>query len=41
MGDTENAIKYYKKYVSSYSASKEYYDDAYYQLAILYYENDR
>ena len=41
MGDTENAIKYYKKYVSSYSASQEYYDDAYYQLATIYYENDR
>lgn len=40
MGDTENAIKYYKKYVSSYSASQEYYDDAYYQLATIYYEND-
>lgn len=39
--DDDNAIKYYKKYVISYSPSNEYYDDAYYNLGMIYYNNDR
>ena len=35
----DQAIKYYKKYINTYDKNDEYYDDAFYQLGMLYYEN--
>lgn len=34
----EEAIKYYKKYINTYTAKNQYYDDAFYQLGMLYYK---
>lgn len=39
IGNKEEAIKYYNKYINTYTPSEEYYDDAYYQLGMLYYED--
>lgn len=39
IGNKEEAIKYYNKYINTYTSSEEYYDDAYYQLGMLYYED--
>ena len=39
---TENydqAVKYYKKYINTYTKEDQYYDDAFYQLGMLYYKN--
>ncbi len=36
----DDAIKYYKKYINTYNKEDQYYDDAFYQLGMLYYEND-
>ena len=33
------AVKYYKKYINTYTKEDQYYDDAFYQLGMLYYEN--
>lgn len=41
LGDSDNAIKYYKRYVIAYSPSNDYYDDAYYNLGMVYYRNGR
>ena len=41
LGDDDNAIKYYKKFVNTYKASSNFYDDSYYHLGMLYYKNDR
>ena len=35
----DQAIKYYKKYINTYTKDDQYYDDAFYQLGMLYYEN--
>lgn len=39
IGDKEEAIKYYNKYINTYTSNSEYYDDAFYQLGMLYYNN--
>lgn len=36
----DDAIKYYKKYINTYNKEDQYYDDAFYQLGMLYYENN-
>ncbi len=35
----DDAYKYYQKYINTYTPEDEYYDDAFYQLGMLYYEN--
>ena len=35
----DQAVKYYKKYINTYTKEDQYYDDAFYQLGMLYYEN--
>lgn len=35
----DQAVKYYKKYINTYDKDDQYYDDAFYQLGMLYYEN--
>jgi len=35
----DQAVKYYKKYINTYNKDEQYYDDAFYQLGMLYYEN--
>lgn len=35
----DEAEKYYKKYINTYNKDDQYYDDAFYQLGMLYYEN--
>lgn len=37
--DYDQAIMYYKKYINTYNKEDQYYDDAFYQLGMLYYEN--
>lgn len=37
LGDNEEAIKYYNKYINTYTSKSQYYDDAFYQLGMLYY----
>lgn len=36
-GNNEDAIKYYNKYINTYTSRDQYYDDAFYQLGMLYY----
>ena len=36
----DEAISYYKKYVNTYGNSFEYFDDAYYKMAMIYYDNN-
>lgn len=38
-GDYDNAIAYYKKYINTYTPKDNYYDDAFYQLGMTYYES--
>lgn len=40
INDYEQAVKYYKKYINTYSKNDQYYDDAFYQLGMLYYNNN-
>lgn len=40
IGDDENAIKYFRKYVYTFSKSSQFFDDAYYKMAMIYYKND-
>jgi len=35
----DQAVKYYKKYINTYDKEDQYYDDAFYKLGMLYYEN--
>ena len=35
----DDAYSYYEKYINTYTPEDEYYDDAFYQLGMLYYEN--
>ena len=37
-GNYDEAIKYYKKYINTYTPEDNYYDDAFYQLGMIYYE---
>lgn len=39
LGNKEEAIKYYKKYINTYTAKDQLYDDAFYQLGMLYYDD--
>ncbi|WP_122639434.1 tetratricopeptide repeat protein [Romboutsia sp. Marseille-P6047] len=39
LGNDEEAIIYYRKYIYTYTPEENYYDDAYYQLGMLYYDN--
>ena len=39
IGDYDNAIAYYKKYINTYTPKDNYYDDAFYQLGMTYYES--
>lgn len=39
LGNKDEAIKYYKKYINTYTSKDTYYDDAFYQLGMLYYNN--
>ena len=41
LGNKDEAIKYYKKYINMYTSKDKYYDDAYYQLGMLYYNNGK
>lgn len=36
-GNNEDAIKFYNKYINTYTSRDQYYDDAFYQLGMLYY----
>lgn len=38
-GNKEEAITYYNKYINTYTSKAQYYDDAFYQLGMLYYNN--
>ena len=40
IGKDEEAIKYYNKYIVAYANYNDLYDDALYNLGMLYYEND-
>ncbi len=35
----EEAISYYQRYVNTFNKSYEYFDDSYYRMGILYYED--
>ncbi|MBP3929739.1 MAG: tetratricopeptide repeat protein [Peptostreptococcaceae bacterium] len=35
----DEAIKYYKKYVYTYNSSENYFDDCYYNMGMIYYNN--
>ena len=35
----DEAIKYYKKYVNTYNSSENYFDDCYYNMGMIYYNN--
>ena len=37
----DEAIEHYQGYVNGYNTSYDYYDDAYYKIAILHYNNNR
>ena len=37
--EDDNAISCYKKYVNTYGNSFEYFDDSYYKMAMIYYDN--
>lgn len=37
-GNDEEAIKFYKRYINTYTKNDQYYDDAFYQLGMLYYD---
>ncbi|WP_455538340.1 tetratricopeptide repeat protein [Terrisporobacter sp.] len=37
--NTDEAISYYKKYVNTYGKGFPYFDDSYYRMGMLYYEN--
>lgn len=37
----KEAISYYNRYVHTFNKSYEYFDDSYYKMGILYYENDQ
>lgn len=34
----DQAVKYYRKYINTYTKDDQYYDDAFYQLGMMYYE---
>lgn len=36
----DEAIEYYDKYIDKYSTSYPYYDESYYNIAMIYYENN-
>ena len=38
IGNNEEAVSYYKKYINTYTSEENYYDDAFYQLGMLYYK---
>ncbi|MDB8790940.1 tetratricopeptide repeat protein [Romboutsia sp. 1001216sp1] len=38
IGNDDEAVKYYKKYINTYTKNDQYYDDAFYQLGMLYYK---
>lgn len=35
----DEAQKYYRQYINTYTSEEQYYDDAFYQLGMLYYNN--
>ncbi len=37
----DEAISYYQRYVNTFPKSYEYFDDSYYRMGILYYENNQ
>ncbi len=37
INDDETAKKYYKKYINTYTKNDEYYDESFYNLAMIYY----
>ncbi|HSQ89054.1 tetratricopeptide repeat protein, partial [Romboutsia sp.] len=39
LGNKEEAVRFYKKYIYTYTPNEKYYDDAFYQLGMLYYDN--
>lgn len=39
LGNKDEAINYYKKYINTYTKNDQYYDDSYYELGMLYYDN--
>ncbi len=41
LGETEKAISYYQRYVNTFDKTFKYFDDSYYKMGILYYENDQ
>lgn len=41
LNDKDKAISYYKKYVNTYSKDYAYFDDSYYRMGILYYEDNQ
>ena len=40
IGNEEDAIEYYNKYIVAYPNFDDYYDDALYSLGMIYYENE-
>ena len=40
LGEDDNAISYYKKYIYTYNKSYQFYDDSYYKIGMIYYNND-
>ena len=40
LGDKDNAIKYYRRYVYTYDSNNQYFDDSYYKMGMIYYNNN-
>ncbi|MEG1409903.1 MAG: tetratricopeptide repeat protein [Terrisporobacter sp.] len=38
--DYDNALTYYKKYIYTYNNTSQFFDDAYYKMGMIYYNND-
>ena len=41
LNKNEEAISYYQRYVNTFDKSYEYFDDSYYKMGILYYEDNQ
>lgn len=40
LGNDDDAISYYRKYIYTYNKSYQFYDDCYYKICMIYYNND-
>ncbi len=41
LGDNEKSIEYFEKFINNYSSAPDYFDDSFYFLGMLYYEEGR